>query len=421
MRKEARIAMTSQECDRVTIIKKVIRNEMTRKQAAKELKLSNRQIRRYLRRFKEEQEQGLIRRPSGGNRAFTTKFKTDIVASVTKNYSDFGPTLAAEKLKERGQQEINHETLRQWMIEAGLWKGKHRKTARIHQSRARRPRYGELIQIDGSPHDWFEGRRPNCCLLVFIDDATSRLMHLRFEETETTLGYFRGISEYVQTYGRPISWYSDKDSVFVSSKPSKIDGLAGRTQFQRAMRSLGVEMIVAHSPQAKGRVERANGTLQDRLIKEMRLLEISEMENANAWLPEFIKKHNTQFAVEASDKADAHRELTMPQKQGLQQILSIQETRKLSKNLEFGYGKEIYRIQRLGTGYSYRHAAVTVCEQLDGKIVVLNKDGKQLEYKVIDKNRYGALAAESKEVNSVLDKVVKQMKEAEETRAKIAA
>jgi len=408
VKKEIRLNMTIKEIDRVGIIKRVINKEITQKDAAPLLRVSLRQIKRIVKRFISEGEAGLIAKCKGGNRAFSKEFKEEVLRNVAQQYHDFKPTFAAEKLLERNALKVNKETLRQWMIEDGLWKGKHRKAARIHQSRHRRSGLGEMIQIDGSHHDWFEGRAPKCCLLVFIDDATSRLMHMRFEDSETTMGYFRGIKSYVLMHGRPLAFYNDKHGIFRVNTAGVTDKLRGTTQLQRAMQELQINVIYAESPQAKGRVERANQTLQDRLIKEMRLRGISDIEAANAYLPEFIAKHNAQFAIEIDNLTDIHLPLGLLEER-LDMILGIHKTRKLSNNLEFQYDNMIYKVKRHGSGYSFRKAAVTVVEQTDGVLKVY-KGSELLVCEVISKTRHKIEVADRKVVNTIVDKLVIERK-----------
>ena len=268
------------------------------------------------------------------------------------------------------------------MIEAGLWKKKSRKHAVIHQQRARRSCLGELVQIDGSPHDWFEGRRGRCCLLVFIDDATSQLLQLRFEETETTQGYFRAAREYFKHHGRPLAFYNDKHGIFRVNRAEAKTG-TGETQFGRVMRELGVKIICANSPQAKGRVERANGTLQDRLVKELRLQEINDIDSANAFLPAFMEDYNKRFAATAANATDAHRK-TLPKESVLDLIFTLQCQRTLSKNLELSYNNIIYQVKTSGKSYGMRYAKVTVCDNEKGQVTLIYKH-KILSYEIFDK------------------------------------
>jgi hypothetical protein len=206
---------------------------------------------------------------------------------IRERYSDFGPTLAAEKLAELHGIDLARETVRQWMLAAGLWKDRRARLRPVHQPRYRRDCVGELVQIDGSEHWWFEGRGPQCTLLVYIDDATSRLMHLQFVESESTFDYFAATRAYLERHGKPVAFYSDKHGVFRVNKKDAVGG-DGMTQFGRALHALNIDIICANSSQAKGRVERANGTLQDRLVKEMRLCGIDTIAAGNAFLPAFI-------------------------------------------------------------------------------------------------------------------------------------
>lgn len=248
----------------------------------------------------------------------------------------------------------------------------------IHQLRERRARVGELVQIDGSPHDWFEGRAPKCTLLVFVDDATSQLMHLQFVEAETTFSYFAAVRAYLTTFGKPLAFYSDKFSVFRVNMPNALSG-TGLTQFGRGMKQLDIELICAHSPQAKGRVERANQTLQDRLTKELRLRGISSMAEANAYLPEFIAEYNARFAVPPRGTESAHRPLQPGE--DLDRVLALCERRTLSKNLTLSYNNVIYQIQTKRAAYTMRSAHVEVRETSTGEITI-EYQGRPLEHNV---------------------------------------
>ena len=264
------------------------------------------------------------------------------------------------------------------MISEGLWRPKQRKQATVHQRRPRRPCLGELIQIDGSPHDWFEGRGARCTLIVFIDDATSRLMALRFAPAETTQAYRETLQCYLQQYGRPVALYSDKHSIFRINHANHAGEL---TQFSRALKTLDIEPIHANTPQAKGRVERANQTLQDRLVKEMRLRGSQHIEQANAFLPTFIEDYNQRFAVNPQCATDAHREV-LHRPRELELIFSLHHTRKLSKNLAFQFKNREYQLHQQGQGYRLRRTAVTVCEAFDGSITILHQ-GQALPYRIL--------------------------------------
>lgn len=391
--------------DRAITLQKVLAKQMTQREAGEELGMSDRHIRRLLKGYRQRGWRSLIFQHRGGNHGFREDFKAHVLSLVRSQYADFGPTFASEKLKEVHGLEVSRETLRQWMARAGLWRKKGRQKAQIHQSRSRRPRFGELVQLDGSPHDWFEGRGPECCLLVLIDDATSKLIVLRFEEAETTLGYMRCIDTHVKRYGRPLAYYSDKHSIFKTTREQCVDRRLEDTQLHRALKELNIELICAHSPQAKGRVERANGILQDRLIKEMRLRGISTIEEGNAYLEEFRQAYNQKFGVEPANPEDAHRPLPVDAQQ-LELILSKREKRKLSKNLEFSFENKIYQIQGVGKGYRLQQAQVTVCETAYGKTIVTH-EGKPLNYSVLEKLK-GPKVADCKEINNLMDQLIKR-------------
>ncbi|HDK6784551.1 TPA: ISNCY family transposase [Klebsiella variicola] len=299
--------MSDKEISRINVIQSVVEKRMRRRDAAHQLALTERQTQRLMNRFRESGAAGLVnlRRGRPGNHRLPESLKLRVLSLLHDHYSDFGPTLAAEKLRERHNITVSVETLRKWMTADGLWVPYSRRRPRVHQPRYRRDCLGELVQIDGSPHDWFEGRAPKCCLLVFIDDATGRLMHLRFGETESAFDYMMATREYLEQHGKPLAFYSDKHGIFrVNNGGSTTTGV---TQFGRVLSELGIELICANSPQAKGRVERANQTLQDRLIKEMRLEGICSIEAANAWLDTFIADFNRRFARPAKYPKDLHR------------------------------------------------------------------------------------------------------------------
>jgi hypothetical protein len=251
------------------------------------------------------------------------------MALVRERYADFGPTLACEKLAECHGLVLAKETVRRWMRDAGLWVPRRQRPPKIHQPRARRACLGELVQIDGSDHRWFEDRAPACTLLVYVDDATSRLMALHFTATESTFSYFEATRAYLERHGKPVAFYSDRASVF---RPTySRNGARGVTQFGRAMYELNIDTFCANSSPAKGRVERANLTLQDRLVKELRLRGIQTMEAANAWAPAFMAAYNAHFAKPPRSTFDAHRPLR--DDEDLDAILTWRVMRKVSESL----------------------------------------------------------------------------------------
>ncbi len=393
--------MSQKELKRLDVIKSIQSKRLSQIQAAKQLGVGTRQIRRLLRRYQVQGEAGLIsgRRGKASNNKLPQSLKQEAISLIRARYHDFGPTFAHEKLTEVHQLKLSVETLRQWMISEQIWQGKQRKVAHIHQSRDPRPCEGELIQIDGSPHAWFEDRAPKCTLLVFVDDATSKIMQLHFEPQESTQGYFDATYQYVLQHGLPACFYSDRHGIFKINQHA--DTCENElTQFGRAMDSLGIEPICANSPQAKGRVENKNGTLQDRLVKELRLKGISDMATANAYLPEFIADYNQRFAKTPANKHNAHVKY-QGNKQTLRNILSHQEERTMTKNLEVHYCNHIYQIQVAKPSYNMRGAKVLVIDN-QGQITLVYKD-RTLPYKVMPKRRRQVKVASSKEVNLLVD------------------
>ena len=338
-----------------------------------------RQVKRLCRAYQGSGAAGLIskRRGRPSNNRLPEKTINQARQLLRMRYPDFGPTLATEKLAIEGLS-LSVETVRQLLIGEGLWKAKRVRRVVIHQLRERRARLGELVQIDGSPHDWFEGRAPKCTLLVFVDDATSRLMYLQFVAAETTFNYFAAVRSYLTEFGKPLAFYSDKFGVFRVNMPNPLSG-TGLTQFGRALKELDIELICAHSPQAKGRVERANQTLQDRLTKELRLRDLSSLAAANAYLPEFIAAYNQRFAVAPRSTESAHRPLNRGEV--LDRILALCERRTLSKNLTLSYNNVIYQIQTKRPAYTMRGAHVEVREKSDGELTIEYKQ-RALEYSV---------------------------------------
>jgi transposase len=371
--------MSQRELTRLEVIQRVKRKTLKQRQAAELLSLSVRQVKRLCKAYQRAGAAGLIskRRGRPANNRLPEKTINKARQLLRSRYPDFGPTLAAEKLASEGLS-LSVETVRQLLIREGLWKAKRVRRVVIHQLRERRARLGELVQIDGSPHDWFEGRAPKCTLLVFVDDATSRLMYLQFVEAETTFNYFAAVRSYVTKFGKPLAFYSDKFGVFRVNMPNPLSG-TGLTQFGRALKELDIELICAHSPQAKGRVERANQTLQDRLTKELRLRGICSLEQANTYLPEFIAAYNARFAVAPRSAESAHRPLSKTE--NLDRILTLCERRTLSKNLTLSYNNVIYQIKTRRSAYTMRQAHVEVRERHTGEITIEYKQ-RPLDYTI---------------------------------------
>src|SRR6185295_15728300 len=386
--------MSQRELTRLEVIQRVKQKTLKQRQAAELLSLSVRQVKRLCKAYQVSGAAGLIskRRGQPSNNRLPEKTINKAQQLLRSRYPDFGPTLATEKLAIEGVS-LSVETVRQLLIGEGLWKAKCIRRPVIHQLRERRARCGELVQIDGSPHDWFEGRALKCTLLVFVDDATSGLMYLQFVEAETTFNYFAGVRSYLNEFGKPLAFYSDKFGVFRVNIPNALSG-TGLTQFGRALKELDIELICAHSPQAKGRVERANQTLQDRLTKELRLRDISAVVAANAYLPAFIAAYNDRFAVPPRCAQAAHRPLAKGEY--LERVLALCERRTLSKNLTLSYNNVIYQIKTKRASYTMRKAHVEVREQSTGVITIEYKQ-RPLQYTVYqEQEQHQAKVVEAK-------------------------
>lgn len=361
------VTMSYEELDRVGVIERVIDKRLTQREAARILGLTSRHVRRLCRAYERAGPGGLASKHRGrpSNRRLPAELRRQALAEVRSRYEGFGPTLAHEKLTELHGLELSVETLRHWMIEDGLWVPRAQREPRIQQPRRRRPCRGELVQIDGCEHAWFEERAEGCTLLVFVDDATSALMELLFCESESAFSYFAATRSYLEEHGKPVALYSDKAGVFrVNQKEAQ--GGAGVTQFGRALGSLNIDIICANTPAAKGRVERAHQTLQDRLVKELRLREISDVEGANAFAPEFMADYNRRFARTPRSEHDAHRPLQPSD--DLARILSWQETRLVSKSLTFSYKRVLYVLDPTDAARAARGQRVGIEEQEDGSL-----------------------------------------------------
>lgn len=395
---EGRIELTRKALHRLRAVEAVVEGRLKQGQAGEQLGLTTRQVKRLVVAYRREGARGLVSRREGraSNRRLKEPVREAIRALLVERYPDFGPTFACEKLREVHDIVVSVETVRALQIELGLWRPKRRKAARAFQLRERRGRFGELIQIDGSPHDWFEGRGARCTLIVFIDDATGRLVQLRFFPAETTVAYMQVLRAHLEAFGRPVAVYSDRHSIFRLTCEEAANGHI-LTQFGRALAGLEIEAIHARTPQAKGRVERANQTLQDRLVKELRLRGIDTMEAANAFLPDFAADYSRRFAVAASVAEDAHRALAHRPRE-LDLLLSQHHERRVSKSLSVQYRNVLYQIRHAGPGHRLRGAAVTVCD-LPGDEVVLLHDGRELPYAAYRNGERPPPIADEKTVN----------------------
>ena len=376
------VLMSEREVRRIEVLTEVLSGRRTVASAAIVLAIGVRQIHRLLIRFREDGGGALIHksrsRPS--NHSLAPGIREYALELVRTKYPDFGPTLAIEVLLDKHAIRVGRETLRTWMVEDGLWK--QRKS--FHQPRLRRESYGELVQIDGSDHRWFEDRGDPCTLLVFIDDATSKLMQLRFVPSESTDSYFKALRDYLEEHGCPVAFYSDKHSVFrVLRRDAK--GGQGMTQFGRALAELNIEILCANSSQAKGRVERANRTLQDRLVKELRLAGISDMDSGNTFLPRFVERFNERFAIRAAKPDNLHRALNIVPSR-LNDILCHREQRHVGQQLTFHYDRKQIILDRSDISEDLAGQYVELYDFADRPLEVRWK-GISLPYRVFSKDQ----------------------------------
>ena len=378
------LQMSKQELRRVEVLTEVLAGSRTTESAAGVLGVSLRQAQRLVARYRDGGGGALIHKSRGrpASNKLGQGVRELVLELVRQNYRDFGPTLAAEVLLERHGIEVSRETLRKWMVEAGVWLSRKQRRS-FHQPRLRRESQGELVQIDGSQHRWFENRGEPCTLLVFIDDATSRLMQLRFVASESTGSYFEALQGYLATHGCPVAFYSDKHSVFRINRDAK--GGSGMTQFGRALAELNIEIICANSSQAKGRVERANRTLQDRLVKELRLENVCDMDAGNGFLPGFLKRFNERFALHAAKPENLHRPLNVKADR-LNDILCHREQRYVGEQLTMSYDRKQIILERNELSEGLGGKYVDLYEFPDGTLEVRSK-GRTLPYRLFSKDQ----------------------------------
>jgi transposase-like protein len=348
------VTLSQPELDRLAALQRYLDSRLTQTEAARQLGISERQFRRLMRRLEAEGPAGVGSRRRGrpGNNRLPSATIARALELVRERYHDFGPTFAAEKLLEVHGIRLSHETLRKAMIAADLWQSRRRPQRQVHPPRERRPCRGELLQLDGSHHRWFEERGSKCVLMVAVDDATSALFAAWFAVSESTDAYFSLLRSLIEEHGRPIAVYTDRHTALTSTGRS-----SNNTQVGRALRELDIELICANTPQAKGRVERAHQTLQRRLLRELRLRQISDIDKANNYLPEFIADYNRRFAVTPRCASDASRSCMAFD---LDFILTKRLTRTLSKNLTFQIDGELYQIVQTVLPARLRYVAVDI-------------------------------------------------------------
>ena len=411
------IAMSRTEIDRMSVLQDLAADRINVADAAALMGLGRRQVFRLAKAYGQRGPEALVSHQRGrpSNRSYPATLRTEAIGIVRECYSDFGPTLAAEKLAERHGIHLGRETLRQWMMAAGLWRDRRARLKPVHQPRYRRDHVGELIQIDGSEHWWFEGRGPQCTLLVYIDDATSRLMHLQFVESESTFDYFAATRAYLEHHGKPVAFYSDKHGVFRVNRKDAVSG-DGMTQFGRALHALNIDIICANSSQAKGRVERAHSTLQDRLVKEMRLRGIDTIGAGNTFLPVFMEAYNARFAKAPFDDRDIHRPLT--DHDDLDDSFAWKEERSVSVNLTLQYDQVVFMLEPNAITRPLARKRVMVIDYPDGRLAIRH-NGLDLPYRTFDKRPQVNQAAivENKRLGPILAYIAEQQKQLDMSRS----
>jgi hypothetical protein len=373
------IIMSREELKRIGVVKKIFEKEITQVVGAEYLGISKRQINRIVIRVRNEGDNGVIHKLRGveSNRRFPEELKTKVLSLYDRKYEGFGPLLASEKLEEYDRIKISDETLRKWLIVEGKWE-KRRKGRKHREWRERKARLGEMVQMDGSHHDWLEGRGPELVLMGYIDDATGNV-YGRFYDYEGTIPALDSLKRYIKKHGIPHIVYLDKHTTYKSwAKPTIEEELKGKeplSQFSRALYELGIEVIYANSPQAKGRVERLFRTFQDRLIKEMRLKGIRTKEEANIFLGEYLPVFNSRFNVIARERGDLHRKVSRAL--NLDRILCIKEERVLRNDFTVSYNRKLYQVIN-----NTQARKVTIEERLDGTIKIYGGN-KKLKYREI--------------------------------------
>lgn len=384
-----KLIMSRKEREQLGVFKKLVAGEMTQATAAQVLQISERWVRKKLKRYHLQGDAGLVHQGRGrpSQRRWDGQECALAIELLKSEWRGFGPTFTAEKLKELKDIVVSEETVRKVMIKEGLWiSGKRKQKHR--QWRERKRMVGILIQLDGSPHDWFEGRGPKCTLLVFIDDATSQLLWLEFVESESFAGVAFAAQKYLEKYGRPVSFYVDYGSVFSVNRNNP--DRDKKTQFERILAELDIGISHARSPEAKGRVERANQTLQDRLVKEMRLAGISSMEAANMFVQggDFMAKHNEKFAVPPAAEGDAHRSTDG---YNLYNAFCTQEERVITNDFTVHYKRKKIQLEKEQPTIIRPKNRIVVCEHLDGKISIYIRKSR-LNFKEVGIRKIGKIS-----------------------------
>lgn len=390
--------MSRREIGQINVFEKLKEKQMKQHEAAKILNLSTRQIKRKLKRYRISGEISLVNKSRGksSNRRFSDEFWTEVITLVKDKYADFGPTFASEKLLEDHKIIVNHESLRLKMINEQLWKTKKRKI-QARQMRERKDCFGEMVQLDGSVHNWFEDRAPRCTLIAFIDDATSRIQYLEFTTGETTENLMRTTRTYLETHGKPAAFYMDRGGVYKVNLNNPDDDRL--TQYGRALEELDIIPIYARSPQAKGRVERLFGTLQDRLVKELRLKGICSIAKANKYLKEeYITKHNTMFAEAPKSETNLHQSIA---RYDLNNIFCLKEDRKINNDFTIAYKNKWLQLLPKQPTIIYPRETVQVWQHLDGAISI-HQNRSTLNFKEVPQRPQKLIIEKRKEKENSL-------------------
>lgn len=410
-KKEEKYSYKIQE--RIKIFDLLALKTTTQEKAGKRLKLGERQIRRIAKDYKCSGAQGLLSKKIGqiSNNKIPDAIRNTYLNIVREKYPDFGPTFAHEKLTELHDGEFSVETLRQWMIAGDIWIPHSTPTKRLHPLRERRSCVGELIQIDGSIHPWFEDRGDRCVLLIAIDDATSQLLSARFVPVESAENYLHMFKDYFNAHGIPASLYADKHGIFkVNAKGCE----ENETQFMRIVGGLGIKLINANTPQAKGRVERVFKTLQDRLVKEFRLAGVSTIEDANVFLIDYLPRHNEKFAVEPASNIDHHKPLELSPEE-LDKALAFKYQRKVRNDYSISFCREKFDLYTHNPRPYLKGEYIDVLELLN-KNVIIQFQGKDIQVKRRETKEEIPSSANTKTINYVVDAVV--LEQSEQNNAK---
>lgn len=377
------ISMSKKELDKLRVLNRSLKKEITVKKAAQLLSLSVRQIYRLRRKVREQGPEGLVHgnRGKSSNRRISDEERKKIASLLHRRYYDFGPTLASEKLEKGHDIKRSRVTIRKIMIEQGLWEPKKRKKIKYRCQRARKDHFGEMIQFDGSYHPWFEERAPKCCLLAAIDDATG-VVTAKFVDHEGTLPVFSFWYHYLLTRGKPRSIYLDRLRTYTNNGVSEEERKDMLTQFERGMKQVGIKTISSHSPEARGRVERVFLTLQDRLVKEMRLKGVSSKKEGNTFLKEYLPSFNKRFAKKPKKKTNLHRQLTKEEKDSLPSIFSRQKRRTVKNDFTIRFENIHYQLTRKQPATIKPKDKVVVEERFDGTLRFRLR-GKYLNYEML--------------------------------------